>query len=415
MASALTWAELELAAAAVPREDRATSAASSSNALVRTFGQPEAAAARVVLFRDNHAWCPYCQKVWLWLEASRVPYTVRKVTMRCYLGAGEKKEPWFTALVPSGMLPALTLDGTLVTESDVILARLEAAFGPLGGQRLEAPEVLALRRLERQLFRVWCDWLCYPSSGAADEAARRDAFLAVARRVADALEATPGPFFFGDDLGTSDVVFIPYVERMCASLFYFKGFDLRATFPPIARFFAALERLPAYAGTQSDFHTHAHDLPPQMGGCFASGDAAQRAAAALVDSGPYCDVPDTAAPEPPSAALEAVGRVAAFREPLARVNPDAAPGRLDAALRCALTSLASGSPPPRPPAGSAAGLRYVRDRVNVPRDMGLWAARRLRAALEATAALDAPPSSPYAALTTEHRRDQNPLPFRRAA
>jgi glutathione S-transferase len=244
MASALTWAELELASAAVEREDRATCATSTSNSLVRTFGQPDAAAARVVLYRDSHAWCPYCQKVWLWLEANRVPYTVRKVTMRCYLGPGEKKEPWFTALVPSGMLPALALDGALITESDVILARLEAAFGPLGGQRLEAPEVLALRRLERQLFRVWCDWLCYPSSDAADEADRRDAFLAVARRVADALEATPGPFFFGDALGTSDVVFVPYVERMCASLFYFKGLDLRAAFPPIARFFAALERLP---------------------------------------------------------------------------------------------------------------------------------------------------------------------------
>ena len=164
-ASPLAWSELELAAAAVPPRsapDRAAGAASCSQALVRTFGQPEAAAARVVLFRDNHAWCPYCEKVWLWLELSRVPYTVRKVTMRCYLGPGQAKEPWFTALVPSGMLPALQLDGALVTESDVILAKLEAAFGPLAGQRLAAPEVLPLRRLERELFRAWCEWLCYP-------------------------------------------------------------------------------------------------------------------------------------------------------------------------------------------------------------------------------------------------------------
>ena len=417
--SPLSWSELDLAAAALPRSDRTADATSSSGALLRTFGQPEAAAARVVLYRDNHAWCPYCQKVWLWLEARKVPYTVRKVTMRCYLGAGQVKEPWFTRLVPSGMLPALELDGALVTESDVILARLEAAFGPLAGQRLEAPEVLPLRRLERLLFRAWCDWLCYPSSGAADEAARRDAFVAVARKVAAALEASApaGPFFLGAELGTADVVFVPYVERMCASLYYYKGFDLRAAFPPIARWFAALEQQPEYLGTQSDFHTHAHDLPPQMGGCYASGDAAQRAAAARVDSGPYDSVPDTATPEPPGAALEAVGRVAAFRAEICRVNPDSAPGRLDAALRCALTALVAGGPPLPPPAGSAAGLRYLRDRVNVPRDMSLWAARRLRAALEAAAALDAatPQPGPFAALTTDHRRDQDPRPFRREA
>ena len=27
-----------------------------------------------------------------------------------------------------------------------------------------------------------------------------------------------------------------------------------------------------YIGTQSDFHTHVNDLPPQMGGCYESGD-----------------------------------------------------------------------------------------------------------------------------------------------
>ena len=77
----LPWSALELAASALPREDRAAGAASNSRALVRSFGRPEAEAARVVLYRDLFAWCPYCEKVWLWLELSRVPYTVRKVTM----------------------------------------------------------------------------------------------------------------------------------------------------------------------------------------------------------------------------------------------------------------------------------------------------------------------------------------------
>merc|ERR1719238_1759041 len=94
---------------------------------LRLFGHGEDQV-RVTLFRDNHAWCPYCQKVWLFLEEKRVPYRVAKVTMRCY----GQKEPWYLKKVPSGMLPALELDGRIITESDDILAALEAAFGPLG-------------------------------------------------------------------------------------------------------------------------------------------------------------------------------------------------------------------------------------------------------------------------------------------
>lgn len=418
--SPLDWPSLEaaVAAGAPPEADPATSLASSSRASVRLFDGTPADAARVVLYRDNHCWCPYCQKVWLWLETRRVPYTVRRVTMRCYLGAGQVKETWFTSMVPSGMLPALSLDGALITESDVILQRLEAAFGPLSpGEGLDAPAVLPLRLLERALFRAWCGWLCYPSSGPADEAARRAEFVAVAARVAAALSSTPGPFFLGGHFSTADCVFVPYVERMAASLYYYKGYNLRAELPAIGAWLAALETLPAYAGTQSDAHTHAHDLPPQMGGCFASGDAAQRAAAAHVDSGPFDTVPDAAdAPAPPAAALEAVRRCAKFRRQLEGVNPDRAPGRLDAALRCALTALATGRAPPRPPPGAAAGLRYIRDRVSVPRDMSLHAARRLRAALEETAALDAPagPATATASVPVEHRRDQDPRPFRGA-
>jgi len=47
--------------------------------------------------------------------------------MFCY---GDK-ESWFKKIVPSGMLPALSIDGKLITESDVILESLEATFGPL--------------------------------------------------------------------------------------------------------------------------------------------------------------------------------------------------------------------------------------------------------------------------------------------
>jgi glutathione S-transferase len=373
------------------------------------FGQEEAAV-RVTLYRDHHAWCPYCQKVWLWLEEHRIPYRVRKVTMVCY---GEK-EPWFLRLVPSGMLPALELDGRLITESDRILEALEAAFGPLG-RPLADPQVLALRKLERLLFRAWCQWLCVPGLGERGEHLAADAFESLATAMDEALETRPGPFFF-EDLSSADLVFVPYVERMNASLAYYKGYLLRQRHGAIDRWFRALEQRSAYLGSQSDFHTHAHDLPPQMGGCYANGSDAQRALAARIDHGPLpipsadgAD-PETSASEPGDAAAVALARVLRHRRPLLN-RYGQGEERFAIALRAALTTLI-GRRPIAPPAGSAMELRSLAQRVSVPRDMPLHAARRLREALEHTARLDPlDPGAAPAPLPLYHRRDQDPRPF----
>jgi glutathione S-transferase len=401
-----SWAELQTwAAEPSDRVDGPTNA----QATLRLFGQA-AAAVRVTLYRDHHAWCPYCQKVWLWLEEKRIPYRVGKVTMVCY---GEK-ERWYRDLVPSGMLPALQLDGRLITESDRILEALEAAFGPLQAGMNDAA-VLPLRRLERQLFRAWCEWLCYPRLSAADDRAAQLRFQQTAAALERALQAGPGAFLLGD-LSVADLVFVPYLERMNASLAYYKGFLLRREHPAIDRWFTALEQRATYLGTQGDFHTHAHDLPPQMGGCYANDSTAQRRLAARIDQGPWPigepgePDPETSQPAPAEAAAIALARVLRHRHTLLQRNP-VAPELIDPALRAALTRLVRGVPL-QPPAGSAAGLRALRDRISVPRDMPLHAARLLRQALEATARLD--PRAPEAqgpALPRRHRRDQDPQPF----
>jgi hypothetical protein len=55
------------------------------------------------------------------------------------------------------------------------------------------------------------------------------------------------------------------------------------------RWFNACEERPVYRGTQSDAHTHAHDLPPQMGGCYTSPVMSKETIANqnYVDSGPW--------------------------------------------------------------------------------------------------------------------------------
>ncbi|MEL6136032.1 MAG: glutathione S-transferase family protein [Cyanobacteria bacterium J06628_6] len=397
MASPLSWAELEVLTSFQPD---LVNGPTNAQSRLRLFGHAESDV-RVTLYRDNHAWCPYCQKVWLWLEEKQVPYRIEKVTMFCY---GEK-ERWYKQKVPSGMLPALAFDGQIVTESDDILLALEQVYGPLK-YGMTDPAVLPLRQLERQLFRAWCSWLCYPDRfGRADKRAKEQ-FVAVVDEVEQALASTPGPFFL-DDFSTADVVFVPYVERMNASLYYYKGYSLREENPRLSDWFDGLERRPTYRGTQSDFHTHVHDLPPQMGGCYENNNPQTKINQQRVDQGPWQGLLDARYPEPENAKEEALYRVLKHRNNLMRANP-AERVVIDEALRGALTRMMTGESC-QPPAGADVALRYVRDRVNVPRDMTIYPARHLRRAIEDTAALVGDRQGPP--IPVRHRYDQNPAEF----
>ena len=412
-----SWSELRShGQAAFDRVEGPTNA----QAQLRLFGQPESAV-RVTLFRDHHAWCPYCQKIWLWLEEQRIPYRIRKVTMFCY----GSKERWYKQLVPSGMLPAVELDGHVITESDRILEALERAFGPLVAG-MQDPQVLPLRQLERQLFRAWCSWLCDPRLGASADDRARDQFQRQARAMEQVLAGGSGPFLLGAQLSSADLIVVPYLERMNASLAYYKGFLLRQSHPLLDRWFRALEQRSTYRGTQGDFHTHAHDLPPQMGGCYANHSPEQRHLAARIDAGPWPIVspgeadPETSLAQNPNDSSEALARVVRHA-PTLLARMQAATGlsaeSLDGALRVSLAQLMneSGGLVQAPPPGTAPGLRYLRDRISVPRDMGVLAARCLRQALEATAGLDPlDPGAQGPAMALEHRRDQDPVPFLQA-
>ncbi|KPQ35095.1 MAG: glutathione S-transferase [Phormidesmis priestleyi Ana] len=393
----LTWTEL---AALTDFNPDLINGPTNAQSRLRLFGQSESAV-RVTLYRDNHAWCPYCQKVWLWLEEKQIPYRIEKVTMFCY----GQKESWYKRIVPSGMLPALALDGKIITESDDILLALENAFGPLEAG-MQSPSVLPLRQLERLLFRAWCGWLCQPASWFRQEEQSKAQFVGVVAQVEDALGSTPGPYFLSD-FGTADLIFTPYVERMNASLYYYKGYSLREENPHLSRWFDAMESRPTYRGTQSDFHTHAHDLPPQMGGCYENGESQMLKFKHRVDNGPWFGLPDVTYSEPESSKAEALQRMIKHRQNIIRVNP-ADDAVMDEALRCALTTMMTGDSC-SPPAESDVGLRYLRDRINVPRDMSIYAAKHLRTALEATAALVGDRQGPPIPL--RHRRDQNPVDF----
>lgn len=385
-----------------------------SQSLLRLFSKKKESV-RVILYRDNHAWCPYCQKVWLYLEEKQIPYEIKKVTMFCY----GKKEAWYKDIVPSGMLPALQIDnGKIITESDDILTSLENVFGKLGEFSITDPDIMNMRKLERYLFRAWCQWLCYPSRSKHEEESNRLKFIKVAKHVETVMQKSKSPYALSS-FSIADVIFTPYVERMNASLYYYKGYSFRdvKNHPVWAAWFEAMETRETYRGTQSDFHTHVHDLPPQMGGCYENEEPLQLKNKNLINSGPFDSIPEVMYEEPTDSREEAALRVIKHKDTLISINPHAG-SIYDAALRCTLSNMLTGRITAIPPMGSAAPLLYLRDRISVPRDMPIYSARRLRETIKLTVDAISPSSSTATdmhpvTIPANHRRDQNPVPFKK--
>lgn len=400
-------------------------------ASIRLFDEPDGYEPRVTLYRDHAAWCPYCHKVWLTLEEKRIPYRIEKVPMSCY----GKKPAGFTMMQPSGQIPVAIIDGEVFRQSNDIIFFLEQNFDDsqplIPKDQALAGMVNPLLRLEREFFSAWLSWLTRgggPGSGGA-----RVQFENTLGRVEEALESTAakGPFFLGQSISLVDIMFAPFLERAAASLAYFKGYVFRGTgdaddearqrWPNVNLWFDAMESRSTYRGTKSDYYTHAHDLPPQLGGC---GLEAQAFADSLDGKTGDWDLPlppgrlepdwlwydegqaKREAAERLSHNHDAIVRFAArgagkpgfpgvmapLADPNAQPNDSVTPA-VDALLRHVVLALLTGTEACESDLDatvaslSDAGpqvvesLVYLRDRVGVPRDMQLPAARQLRAHL----------------------------------
>lgn len=194
--------------------------APSTESLRRTFGKP--GEPRIKLYRDHATWCPYCHTILLQLEEKKIPYLVEKINMRCY---GDKPAE-FLAKVPSGLLPVIEVDGQMITESGVIRQLLEGWYSnppllpPEGTE--ERNRATSLFRLERRLFSDWLQWL---TNGWGNES-NRAAFLQTIDAVEKELGVAEGEYFLSS-FSLVDVVFAPFLERIVASMAYYKGLRMR--------------------------------------------------------------------------------------------------------------------------------------------------------------------------------------------
>ena len=178
-----------------------------TEATLRLFDSATESDVRVTFFRDDAAWCPYCQRCWLVLEEKRIPYRVRKLPLNAY----GLKPSWFTKMVDGGKLPAVELDGKLHVESQHIIRLLDATF-PQSPRMVPAPgsadeaRTADLLRLSSEIERDWFSLVFYPvEEGEALERAQA-ALLASLRRLDDALASTPGSWMLGGEhLSNADV------------------------------------------------------------------------------------------------------------------------------------------------------------------------------------------------------------------
>ena len=376
--------------------------------------------------------CADCHKVWMCLEEKRIPYRVEKINMRCY---GEKP-PSFTRLQPSGAIPVAEIDGVVYNQSNDIMFALEQKFpekkslSPSNEE--DRSRAQRLLRLERTLFSAWMGWL---TAGYG-----KDRFIDVLNEVeAELQDSRGGDFFMGENVSLVDFMFAPFLERMAASLIYFKGYQFRVAkgaktqFPAINKWFDAMETLESYQLTKSDYYTHCWDLPPQLGGWSYEKDGEPFEKAINGEVGGSWELPlgkDLGGIEPDwdwcgdesAARREATERLSfnhdsivkfaargagrkgmpSYSAPLSdpnAVSNEAVLMSVDATLRLISLAMLEGSTDPyeqdmvalanslTKEGGAefakdcANSLAYLRDRVGVPRDMRLPAARQLRAHL----------------------------------
>lgn len=241
----------------------------------------------------------------LLIEEKRIPIQIELVPMRSY---GDKPRS-FLQKVPSGLLPAIELQetGQIITESQVIMELLDEWHTPEQGYLSMMPtndsdwnRYQTLARLERELFSWWCTLVFRPEQGGsrsgggllgallgasssssststtAMSSAMRG-FMDCLQKVEQALASTQGPWFFDefDHPTMIDFIYVSHVERMLASVAYWKGLNLRDAkkwnLPALNRWLQAFEQREAYLAFKSDYYTNVMDIPPQYGPGYDGG------------------------------------------------------------------------------------------------------------------------------------------------
>jgi glutathione S-transferase len=183
----------------------------------------------------------------------------------------------------------MEVNGQIITESQVIMQLLDEWHSDDEGYKPMIPSnekrYEKLAGLERELFSWWCTLVFRPEGGMGGMfgggqkdgmSGSMQGFMDCIKKVDQELRSTRGPWFFGefDYPSMIDFIYISHVERMLASVAYWKGLNLRDpkwNLKGLNAWLDAFEKREPYLAFKSDYYTHIKDIPPQYGPGYDGG------------------------------------------------------------------------------------------------------------------------------------------------
>lgn len=363
--------------------------------VVPTQRMTKAPSKPVLLWRDTNAWCPFCERVWMALLEKNIEFEVMFISLY-------NKPEWFEEVVPTKLVPAVSIRGRVVWESADILKALDEEFPerplfPADAQLAEQGAKLsaASDELSAAGYKFLLGREGGFGAGSADESrvpefqAEFEQHLAVAE-AALAQHSDKGPFFLGE-FSHVDLMFMPSLERFAANMPRARGFRLKDNpdYPHLSAWFDAMDARPAYQQVKSDDMTHhlvsekimQFSKPPHVAPLDDFTQRARREAAAKLNINRKVIVRDCALR---SGVFTDVTGVNGYPAEPSRQLMDA----VDFALRRMASWLLTGHGGPKHAdahgrAVGAATLSYFRNRASSPRDMSAAAAAEMRRACDA--------------------------------
>jgi glutathione S-transferase len=381
--------------------------------LVAQLGELKKEDPLVTLYRDSNGWCPFCERVWVALEAKQIPYKERLINLR-------DKPEWYKELVPTTLVPAVLFHGDgssnerkIIWESLDVMKALDEAFPDTPKLILDSSEYKDAADLQSEVSSAGFGFVFGSRNESLtddEKVERRGAFNSVLDKLDAALASSGGPFRLGKNFTGIDAIMIPTMERWRYQLPITVDFDILAGRPHLQQWFAAMDDFAPYseriAGDEYSWTAASAQFLRYFGGgqdkpgVAAVIVRAEAAAKALTDT--FCLVEGTANKVPAKEAAiklvsnhDAIVKDCTRQDPISqqiihRATDEMVAEKLVRYVTSILLSNDAFDSARRAPllnvdgierADAAAAARAVAARLCVPRDMGGPAAKILRGTL----------------------------------
>ena len=210
----------------------------------------------------SYAACPFAQRTRMALIEKQIEFSLTEIDVY------NKPEGW-SELSPYGKVPLLIHHGERVYESSIINEYLEEAF--------PAHPLMPTDPLLRARLRIWshyCDNYYLAATSALVKHRDDPAQLAESRVKLDEVfrfiefeglrKLSDGPFWMGDQIGLTDIVYSPFLERF-PSYTELWGVEIPVDCSRIHGWLSALQDRESYRQTASDAEDHLAGLKQRIG------------------------------------------------------------------------------------------------------------------------------------------------------